>query len=139
MDGVEGWLGGGRGWSWHQGRIERQPRRRGGKFVTFPPIMWPPMATWITQRTFWRSVAHLGCSIVGLCSSTVGSGLTKPSSVPMLNHFHDIFDKGYRVHLMARRQGRQEIDQPAFVRSDRKFTGTEKIKIYIYSYRQVSK
>ena len=41
--------------------------------------------------------------------------------------FTNIFDKGYRVILPAWRAGKQEVIQPIFVRSDRKFTGCETI------------
>ena len=39
--------------------------------------------------------------------------------------FHNIFDKGYRVNLMTWRQGRQEVEQPIFAHSDKKFSGGE--------------
>ena len=38
-----------------------------------------------------------------------------------------IFDKGYRVNLMAWQHGRQEVRQPVFARSDRKFRGDENL------------
>ena len=41
--------------------------------------------------------------------------------------FTNIFDKGYRVILPAWRAGKQEVIQPIFARSDRKFTGRETI------------
>ena len=39
--------------------------------------------------------------------------------------FMNIFDKGYHVNLMAWQHGRQEVRQPVFARSDRKFRGVE--------------
>ena len=39
--------------------------------------------------------------------------------------FTNIFDRGYRCNLMAWRAGRQEVHQPTFARSDRRFTGME--------------
>ena len=41
--------------------------------------------------------------------------------------FTNIFDKGYRVNLPAWRAGRQQVIQPIFAKSDRKFTGRETI------------
>ena len=39
--------------------------------------------------------------------------------------FMSIFDKGYGVNLMSWRHGTQEVKQPVFARSDRKFRGVE--------------
>lgn len=41
--------------------------------------------------------------------------------------FTNILDKGYRVNLAAWRAGKQQVLQPTFARSDRKFTGRETI------------
>ena len=41
--------------------------------------------------------------------------------------FTNIFDKGYRVNLPAWSAGRQQVIQPIFARSDRKFTSRETI------------
>ena len=41
--------------------------------------------------------------------------------------FTNILDKGYRVNLPAWRAGRQEVIQPIFAASDRKFSGRETI------------
>ena len=42
--------------------------------------------------------------------------------------FTNIFDKGYRVNLPAWRVGRQQVIQPNFARSDRKFNANETIR-----------
>ena len=42
--------------------------------------------------------------------------------------FTNMLDKGYRVNLPAWRAGRQQIYQPIFAKSDRKFTGRETIR-----------
>ena len=42
--------------------------------------------------------------------------------------FTAVLDKGYRVNLPAWRAGKQQIHQPIFAKSDRKFRGRETIK-----------
>ena len=39
--------------------------------------------------------------------------------------FTNFLDKGYRVTIVAWREGKQKICQPVFARSDEKFTGEE--------------
>ena len=41
--------------------------------------------------------------------------------------FTNIFDKGYRLILAAWKEGKQNVIQPVFAKSDRKFTGLETI------------
>jgi hypothetical protein len=41
--------------------------------------------------------------------------------------FTNILDKGYRVNLPAWRAGRQEVIQPIFAKSDRKYSGVDTI------------
>ena len=41
--------------------------------------------------------------------------------------FHNILDKGYRVSLIAWREGHQTVSQPVFAKSDTRFTGEETI------------
>ena len=41
---------------------------------------------------------------------------------------YNIFDKGYCVNLPAWRAGRQQVSQPTFAKSDKKFTGRQTIQ-----------
>ena len=42
--------------------------------------------------------------------------------------FYNIFDEGYCVNLPAWRAGRQQVSQPTFAISDRRFTGRQTIQ-----------
>ena len=42
--------------------------------------------------------------------------------------FYNIFDKGYHVNLPAWRAERQQVSQPTFAISDRRFTGRQTIQ-----------
>ena len=91
--------------------------------------MFLQLCGWLGTEALWSggisdSLYQMKTNIFKKQNEFSKNDLVNGEKIPFTN----IFDKGYRLTLLACQEGKQLTQQPVFARSDEKFTGKETLR-----------